>query len=430
MKQAIVVGAGAGGATAAKELQGKFNVTVIEEGGGFHPFTMQLSSVGKLKRTGLLFDERMVGLIYPNMKVRKSHEGLVLVRGAGAGGTTTICTGNGLRQDHDLKAIGIDLDKEFEELYREVPISFEHRKHWSRHTRQIFDLCRDMQLQPMITPKMAYGDRCAACGRCVFGCQHAAKWDTRKFLVQAVSKGAHLLSNHKVHHAVIANGVIQGVVARRGFRTEFYPADLVVITAGGLGTPVILQNSGIKCQPKLFVDPVLCVAAKWENSHQDIEMPMPFIVQREHFMLSPYFDLLSFFFNKKWKYPSPDIYSLMIKLADSSCGEIAVGGITKGLSNLDRQRLDEGVILSKEIFRHVGVKPEETFLGTVNGGHPGGMLPLTASEAETCHSNILPQNMYVADSTLFPNSLGNPPILTIMALAKRVSRLCIEKFAD
>ena len=32
MKKAIVIGSGAGGAAAAKELQGKFEIKVIEEG--------------------------------------------------------------------------------------------------------------------------------------------------------------------------------------------------------------------------------------------------------------------------------------------------------------------------------------------------------------------------------------------------------------
>lgn len=58
-------------------------------------------------------------------------------------------------------------------------------------------------------------------------------------------------------------------------------------------------------------------------------------------------------------------------------------------------------------------------------GIPGGMLPLTAQETETFHSSRLSDNLYVADATLLPNSLGNPPILTIMAMAKRVSKLCI-----
>ena len=42
MKRAIVVGSGAGGATAAKELQGAFDVTVLEAGGEFEPLGLSL----------------------------------------------------------------------------------------------------------------------------------------------------------------------------------------------------------------------------------------------------------------------------------------------------------------------------------------------------------------------------------------------------
>ena len=68
------------------------------------------------------------------------------------------------------------------------------------------------------------------------------------------------------------------------------------------------------------------------------------------------------------------------------------------------------------------------FLGTINAGHPGGMLPLTEREAESLHNKNLPENLYIADATLFPCSLGNPPILTIMAIAKRVSRIISDKY--
>ena len=33
----------------------------------------------------------------------------------------------------------------------------------------------------------------------------------------------------------------------------------IQVTVNGLGTPVILEKSGIPCEKKLFVDPVLCV---------------------------------------------------------------------------------------------------------------------------------------------------------------------------
>jgi len=45
MKKVIVVGSGAGGATAAKELQGNFEVTILEAGKAFHPFSFPLPSL-------------------------------------------------------------------------------------------------------------------------------------------------------------------------------------------------------------------------------------------------------------------------------------------------------------------------------------------------------------------------------------------------
>ena len=77
-----------------------------------------------------------------------------------------------------------------------------------------------------------------------------------------------------------------------------------------------------------------------------------------------------------------------------------------------------GVDDCREILLRMGAKEEDIFLGTLNAGHPGGMLPLTTAEAETLHSPLLPDNVYVADATILPQALGLPPMLTIMALAK------------
>jgi len=426
MKKAIVVGSGAGGATIAKELQGKFDVTIVEEGKDFRPFRANLELIERLKKTHLLFDERMISLLFPAMKVRISNGGMVVVNGSGPGGTTTICTANGIRHDNDLKAIGINLDREFEELAEEVPISTDHMKLWHDHTQMVFDACDKMGLHPLPTPKMAYAGRCASCGRCVFGCVRGAKWDTRQFVIRAMEKGATLVTNAKVRRLVIESGQVIGVDASIGTQRKFYRADLVVLAAGGLGTPFILRNSGIECQQRLFVDPVICIAARWNGSGQNKEIPMPFIVQRDQFIISPYFDFVSFFFNRRWNIPSDDIYSLMIKLADSSCGDVRDGKIGKSLSSEDNRIVAEGVFLCKEIFKSLGIDSDRTFLGTVNAGHPGGMLPLTESEAKTLHHDILPANLYVADSTLFPESLGNPPILTIMAMAKRIGKICLS----
>jgi len=114
----------------------------------------------------------------------------------------------------------------------------------------------------------------------------------------------------------------------------------------------------------------------------------------------------------------------MIKLADEETGSVSSRTVDKILTDLDRRRLDDGVAVCKEILRRFGARDEDMFLGTVIAGHPGGMLPLTKEEASSFHSERLPANLYVADASLLPRSLGNPPILTIIAMAKRISKIC------
>jgi len=427
MKRAIVVGSGAGGATAAKELQGKFDVTVLEAGKEFKPLKISLSFMETIKRTGLLFDEREIQLIFPTIKIRKNKE-MVLVNGIGLGGTTTICTGNALRMDHDLKGLGINLDDEFVEIYQEIPVNTKHQNRWRKHAQRLFEIGQEMDLYPQPTPKMGNYEKCVHCGRCVLGCPQGVKWDSRRYLKIAQEKGAKIITGCKVEKVEIENGKSRGVWARKGITNRFYPADLIILAAGGFATPVILQNSGVTCEPNLFVDPVLCVATEWKDCQQQREVEMPFVIQNQGFIISPYFDYLSFFFNPTWNYPAKDILGIMIKLADSNIGSISKRGVRKTLTTEDKQGLKQGVEICIEILRRFGASEDNIFLGTINAGHPGGMLPLTEQEAKTLHSERLPENLYIADATLIPKALGNPPILTIIAIAKRVSKICNQKF--
>jgi len=424
MKKVIVVGSGAGGAAAASMLQGKFNVTILEAGRKFKPFSFSLSALEKLKKTGLFFDEREIQILFPSMRVQKTEDRMIMVSGTGLGGTTTLSAGNALRLDKGLKELGIDFEEEFRELYREIPITDDHQNKWRDTTKRLFEICREMELNPRPIPKLGDYRNCTGCGRCVLGCRYGAKWDSRQMVAAAQDAGAELITGCKVLKVVVENGHAKGVQTKKGF----YPADIVILAAGGFSTPVILQNSGIECERRLFVDPVLCIAAEHKGSLQNKEFSMPFAVQREHYILSPYFDYLSFFFNKSWRYHASDTLSLMIKLADSNIGSIDKNNIDKTLTGIDKERLQEGVGICREILDRYGIKKDDIFLGTINAGHPGGMLPLTGQEAETFHNPRLPENLYVADATLFPESLGNPPILTIMAMARKAAKIITERF--
>ncbi len=431
MKKAIVIGTGAGGAMAAKELQGHFQVTVLEEGGEFKPFSFKVETLTRFRKSGLYLDEHMISGLFPYMRIQRASSGMVLVYGRGTGGTTTLSTGNGLRYDESLKKLGIHLDEEFAELEKEVALSTDHQKSWNSTTQALYDVCEELNLDPMPTTKMVDYTRCVHCGKCVLGCPTGAKWDSRRLLQDSLAHGALLKTNCKVMKLGIdrASHKVNKVYARENGKNVTYSADLIILAAGGLGTPIILENSGIMCNPTLFVDPVLCVAAPYEGAGQDKEIPMPFLMERDGYMLSPYMDYLSLFFNKSWRLPINGILSMMIKLADSSTGVSYSRHTTKELTKRDKERLRAGVADCKSILGKLGIPEEDMFLGTLNAGHPGGMLPLTSAEAESFHNDRLPENLYVADATLFPESLGNPPIYTILAMAKRVAKICIANLA-
>ena len=115
-KTALVIGTGAGGAVVARDLQGKYQVTMLEAGKEFQPFSFPVNKLAGLRRTGLFFDERLIRLLIPSMRLERSQE-VIIAHGIGVGGTTTLATGNAVRCDETLKALGIDLDAQFEALY-------------------------------------------------------------------------------------------------------------------------------------------------------------------------------------------------------------------------------------------------------------------------------------------------------------------------
>jgi choline dehydrogenase-like flavoprotein len=156
---------------------------------------------------------------------------------------------------------------------------------------------------------------------------------------------------------------------------------------------------------------------------------MPFAADKGRFILSPYFDYLSYFFNKDWPPGAGNIVSLMIKLADTSSGTVTDSAVEKTLTPEDTRALMSAVDICVEILGRMGIEKRDVFFGTLNAGHPGGMLPLTSEDAKTLRPCRLPENLFLADATLLPEALGKPPILTIMALAKKVAKIVSRDFA-
>jgi hypothetical protein len=175
------------------------------------------------------------------------------------------------------------------------------------------------------------------------------------------------------------------------------------------------------------VDIVLTVGGISKGARMLKEPPMAWFIKKDNYILSPYFDILSYWFYKPWANVSAeDRVGMMIKLADTENGSVSADGtVTKHLTQADTDGLEKAKVEAKRILEASGVSGPFVD-GMVHGGHLGGTVPLTKGDVESMHLAYLPEDLWVADLSLMPRSQGLPTMLTTAALALRVSKKIIE----
>ncbi len=426
--KAIVIGSGAGGATAARELAFKgYEVIILEAGKPFKPFTRHITLTEPLRRLGLLGDEKTINRIFPHMDANRSDKDLVLVRGITTGGSTVISCGNMVRADHGLKEIGIDLTPEFEELEEKIGVRTVPQKKWKPLTKKMYESAKNLGLNPHPTPKAVKLHKCTSCGLCEMGCAAGARWDSRRFLDEAVKLGAVIHTSSPVEKLLIKNRRFNGVLVRSGRSTSIIKGDVVVLAAGGVGTAQILKASGLGAEDSLWVDIVLTLGGVSKGAQQLNEQPMAWYTEHEDYILSPYLDILSHWFHKPWRNVSlDDRVGIMVKLADMEEGTVSAdGSVKKEVTEKDRYKIDTAVSHAKEIMEVSGVSGPFV-RGMYNGGHLGGTVPLKREDVSSMKPFGLPEWLWIADLSLAPRSQGLPTIMLASALAMRVCRTITE----
>ncbi len=427
----IVVGSGAGGAIAARELaQNGFEVIIIEAGKPFSPLTHKVSWLSSFRGSWLLKDENSIKHVFPHYGVTRASQDLAIFRGVTEGGCTSIACGNMVRAENGLKEIGLDLSAEFEEIEKNLTIAPIPRERWRPLTQQMYDKAEQLGYKPKPTPKVDDLSKCIGCGYCELGCITGAKWDSRRVYKDYLGKGISLLTNTTVQKVLLDGNRAYGVLVSHGSSTEKINADIVVLSAGGIGTAQILRASNLPVKENLWVDVVLTVGGVSKDSRMLNEPPMAWFIKKDKYILSPYFDLLSYWFHKPWKDVSmQDRVGMMIKLADTEQGSVAADGtVTKSLTKADYESLDKAKIEAKQIMEASGVTGPFVD-GMIHGGHLGGTVPLTKDDIETMHPSWLPQDIWVADLSLMPRSQGLPTMLTAAALSLRVARRITQEKA-
>ena len=417
----VIVGSGAGGATLARELSNKGRkVLVVEKGryekeagttwGQFHNF--------ELDRITAIF--------------AKWKEQVIIYTANGAGGTTVISHGNGIRcLEEELTTCGITLEGEFAEAEREMRISPIAERLLSDGSKRILWASRELgyKMEPM--PKFIDPSKCGKCGLCAGVCVNGAKWTALDYLREATQSGAEIIYNTAVEQVIVENGAAKGVKGIGPHGRIEIQSEVVILATGGLGTPVILQRSGIKeAGSGLFVDLVVDTYGVTKGLNQ-LHEPATALVDLEFhkskgFILSPSVSrrrVTNFtkFGVKGLTLPAHRLIGIMTKIADETVGHVyADGTVSKPVTERDWAKLREGSSIAKEILIKAGADSHSIVFSKPQGGHPGGTAAIGRVVDKDLQTEV--NNLFVCDASVFPAAPGLPPILTIVALAKRLAK--------
>jgi len=392
----IVIGSGIGGATVARNLAKMGKKVVMFEKGGNHK---------------LLGNHLAIARMADMKGFRYTKERALVASGITRGGSSMISAGTAFRPPSDsFKSWDIQLDRYLDQAEKETGTT----------------LLPDSLLGKGNLNLLAAGNRLGY------------KWEkfTGRVLIEEGRKNGLIIHKKVIDHVIIEGNQAIGVKPKRGH--SIY-ADLVVVSAGGVHSPIILQKSGIKNSGKsFFMDPMIFTygIAKEKRNRTINDIPMSvgtYYFHKEGFLQSPVVDpwglfMLTFVLQRTpWRISRirhyPRLMGIMTKIQDEKAGHLTQGrfslSISKPLTSQDQKRIDNGRNIAKEVLIEAGAKKNNIFSTPTRGAHPGG----TNSIGEVVNSDLQTdtKNLFVCDASILPQSLGTPLVLTLMAFGMRLA---------
>lgn len=423
----VVVGSGPGGATVTRELVRRGRRVLLLERGiderrRFY-YGTYLGALLYTDRSSLLFTE----------------EGLNVVRPLMLGGATSMYCGCAAPPPGWMRErYGLDLDAETAEAEEELgvaPLPPEMRGVASTRLAQAAgDAGYAFFPQPkFMSPARArrFPDACGA--RCMLGCRCGAKWNAAEWVDEAVAGGAELRTRARVDRVIVEGGEAVGVEGLLGGAPFRARAKTVVVAAGGIGSPRLLQASGLReAGEGLTMDATLMVYgfAREEGIGREVPMTWSYEDPASGYMLSTLVDpWLLYPIMAALKRPRHALtwprwrnaLGVMIKLKDEvSGGVFPDGSIRKPLTPRDRERLAHAEEVCRKILVRAGAEPSSIFSTPLRGTHPSGTVRIGSLVGRDLATPV--KGLHVCDASVFPEALDRPTVLTIVALAKRLAK--------
>lgn len=477
----VIVGTGAGGASAAYELARRGHAVLMIEEGDYH---RRASFTGRANdMTKLLYRDMGLTLALGNV-------GIPVWAGRGVGGSTTINSGTCYRTPERTFArwrsrYGLadfssgSLDPFYRRVESMLQVAPAKREHLGGVGAVVERGARRLGLLQH-HPIQRNAPDCDGQGICCFGCPTGAKRSTDvSYVPEALMRGAELLTAATVEKVDVVAGRARGVSGRlrrgRRFRVR---ARAVIVAAGTLYTPGILRASGLRhpwIGKNLSIHPATKVMAMFDEVvDQSRGIPQGYAIEdlsQEGIMLeggSTPFDVTAI--GVPWvgrklmdvmaNFPRLATFGVMVQ--DVSRGAVRTGPagkplITYDLGRYDLQRMQKAVVTLCELFKAAGAR---TLYPFVVGDHevrtqseidalarrtlePGDIEvtafhPLGTARIGTdpTRSVLTPdgetrevKDLYVMDGASIPSSLGVNPQMTIMALSLRACERLSEKLS-
>ncbi|MFX1285664.1 MAG: FAD-dependent oxidoreductase [Promethearchaeota archaeon] len=425
----IIVGAGISGATLAHDLTKAGQQVLLLEKGGNHRFLgNHLAIIRIADRKGF----------------RYTKEHLMVASGVTVGGSSVISAGTAFRPPrYYFKPWNVDIERELDQAEKDSKMTIIPDDLIGKGNLNLLEAGNRIGHEWIRLPKFIDLSKCVPnCSACMLGCKRKAKFTARSLIEEAKSQGLQM-QKKEVERVAIEGSKAIGVKPKGG---HIIKADRIIISGGGIHSPIILQKSGIdNAGQGFFMDPmVFTYGVAAEKSHRTIhDMPMAVgtykFYKDEGILHSPVVDpwgifLVTFLYQKnplkvlKFRHYR-HLMGIMSKIQDTKQGTLTPTRfgirISKKLTVEDHIRLDKGQSIAREVLIEAGSKPKHIFSTPIRGAHPGG----TNSIGEVVDSNLQTKisNLYVCDSSILPRSLGAPLVITLMAFAKRLAGRIISE---
>jgi choline dehydrogenase-like flavoprotein len=471
----VVVGSGAGGASVARVLsEAGVSVIVVEEGEHHDASTYSRDVFEALPR---LYRDS-------GLTVAEGRPAIPLPVGRCVGGTTVINSGTCFRAPGDIlmrwrEEHGIDwatdLEGEFEAVEEALNVTPVAAGQVGRNA----ELCRlgAEAIGASNHPLARNASDVTCCGSCPTGCAIDAKMAMHvSELPRAVAAGARIRAGRRVTRVIVEHGRAVGVKCRGGYEVR---ARAVVLAAGALGTPELLLRDGLgngsgELGRHLHIHPACWVGALYDEPVRGWDGVMQSWAVDEWndrgLFLEATFSPLAF--GGHWLRGAGAAYKerlerydhlgvIGVHLSDRSEGRVSIAGgrsrITYKLTRDDADTLRFGIARAAdvhfaagagEVYPQVGrvavLRPgEQTPLVEQGRFHPGelrleGFHPMgtTRMGRDPRSSVVAPsgethdvKGLYVADSGVFPTSLRVNPMITVMAVARRIASGITDELA-